>query len=201
MLRCSHPSALQFRENLRTRIDRRLHDASFCLPFAFHDAITLCIDHWLYSTPLPSPSDPDDPIIPLLQAQAAISWDAFFRGFWSTEWYQYLLTLLVAGDYSTSGDFDRLFTSLISILWSSQVEFWHSYQRTRQSPSTESLLSATADVHSHAQHLLTLRDSVEYSVSDSYFPPDPDSFLQDSAPSIIRAYTDNYGPAILASMR
>ena len=83
MIRCKHPTAVQFRKNLLQSITSTCHNrrAPDIIRTTLHSWFAL----WLnFETPDPTAIDPK--LQPLYHAQAKIGWDLMIRGFFATEW-------------------------------------------------------------------------------------------------------------------
>lgn len=205
MLRCNRPEAIQFRQNLSTRLHKYF---PAWVPLRFRTTFITRLHSWLDRTDLPN--DPHDPpeLIQLMEAQAQIGWHSLLRGYISSHWSSYLTFELAqqGSEQPTHEPNDelKLFSGLIYEIWAAQSDFWHLYQTNRHSPTPDSTPppgSKRDELCQTISHLLSLQPQIEPTRTDIYYPPDLPTFLSDSTTAQLEAYIANYGDAIKRSIR
>ena len=198
MIRCKHPAAQKFRDNVLHSILAICHArrAPEIIQQTFHSWIS----QWLqFQTPTRQNLDPR--LLPLYDAQAAIGWDLMIRGFLASEWISITATFYPTRPMPYNHDF--LFPKLISDIWQHQLDFWTAYQALRHNvPDTPTdSTHALSEIQAQVRYIYTLGDKVLQTQRSRLFPDDLDQFLLNSTIAQLTNYITVYYPAIRLSIR
>ena len=198
LLRCQHPEAPIFRENLLKTIN------TICIqrraPKIIRTTLYSWISAWLtHETPTRETLDPRLHL--LYDAQSTIGWDLMLRGFFANEWST--VNNRYQPHRTTPYNNDFLFPKIIADIWQHQLDFWNRYQQHRHSNDASNPSSSTnlTELQAHVRHLHTLADTVLPAQRHRLFHEDVEHYLTTHTAIQLKNYIDTYGPAIRLSAR
>jgi cytochrome c553 len=223
LMQCSNTLSATFRQYLDQAINEYGERRS--VPQEFTRAYLDGLQQWLQGHQ-PTVAHPR-----IDQAQSAIGWRLFIRGFLSTEWHTYLTNLLQANADAThtsreddtdptcwncdidmrpnvSSDFDSanqdtsaILSGLIRIVWREMSAFWERHLDHIHAHKQQSSPAKIHELKTQIRQLHTYRNSVLPAHRTKYFQHDLQAYLEKANQWQLEQYVLHYKPAILTSMR
>ena len=201
ILRCDHPSAIQFRMDVPKLVTSHCH--KFRAPLAIQKTLLQAVDFAL-GAPYSAPPNSDNRAIDLYTAQHNIGWQNLLRGFFSNKWRRHLIDhLRLRPKPSLRCTPDQFYYKLILLFWTAQTDLWKSYQELRHAPtqSVDTPSSKHSELQRDIRYLFSLKSMVCPEHQSVYFPSDPEHFLSNSTTTQLRNYIFNYSEVIKQSIQ